>query len=52
MMFFLTSLFSLFELIEEIRRTADIHMHAIVALVLFKTQLLHDRVISSKARWV
>ena len=40
--FFWTSLFSLFELIEEIRRIADIHMHAIVALVLFKTQLLHD----------
>ena len=41
-MVFETSLFSLFEHIEEIRRIADIHMHAIVASVLFETQLLHD----------
>ena len=40
--FFKTSFFSLFEHIEEIRRIADIHMHAVVASVLFKTQLLHD----------
>ena len=42
MMVFLTFLFSLSELIEEIRRLADIDKHTIVASLLFKTQLLHD----------
>ena len=37
-----TSFFSLFEHVVEIRRIADIHIHAVVASVLFKTQLLHD----------
>ena len=34
--------FSIFEHIVDILRIADIDMHAIVASVLFKTQLLHD----------
>ena len=40
--FFLNLFFILFVHVVEIRRIADMHMHAIVALVLFKTQLLHD----------
>ena len=39
---FLICVFILFVHMVEIRRIADIHMHAIVASVLFKTQLLHD----------
>ena len=41
--FFLTCFFSLFGHIVQNRRIADVCIDTIVASVLFKTQLLHDR---------